>query len=438
MIVFLIMIVEILFCFAFKSAIVNTEYVSMILIGINLIIAYFFILTNKKMNKTYKVIIIISLTIRIAMVFVDQYVYSLPNSDKHGDAGGYNRTALEISDDLELLKLGNKEIYGGLYSKIVGILYFLTGNQRLFVQSINCYLGIFSVIYVGKVLNMLTNIDEKTKKIIFCVTAFFPQGIMLSAILHREALIALLITLSMYFCIKSLYTNNVIEKILSCVLVLIASMFHAGVIVLIAGYILIYSFFNMKYKIVSKSITRKFIFLILCGALFFGYIKFGDVIAGKLTNLDSETLVNTMERSRGGSAYLTNIKITGINSMILYSIPKAIYFMFSPMPWNWRSVTDAMTFVSDSCIYLYFIYNILKLFFKMRKKENMKKYMLFLLVGIFGTIITFGIGTYTAGAAMRHRHKLFYIIVITYSLLLNYKKKEDDKNEKNSNIKYVD
>lgn len=437
MIVFLCMIIEILFCFVFKNLIVNTEYISMILIGINLVIAYLLIITNKKMGKTYKAIIIISLTIRIAMVFVDQYVYSLPNSDKHGDAGGYNRTALEISDDLTLLKLENKEVYGGLYSKIVGILYFLTGNQRLFVQSINCYLGIFSVIYVGKVLSMLTSINEKTKKMIFGITAFFPQGIMLSAILHREALIALLITLSMYFCVKSLYKNNDIEKILSCALVLIASMFHAGVIVLIAGYILIYSFFNMKYKIVSKSITRKFVFLILCGALLVGYVKFGDVIAGKLTNLDSETLVNTMERSRGGSAYLTNIKITGINSMILYSIPKAIYFMFSPMPWNWRSVTDIMTFVSDSCIYLYFIYNILKLFFKMKKDNNMKKYMLFLLIGIFGAIITFGIGTYTAGAAMRHRHKLFYIIVITYSLLLNYRKKEDDVNEENSNIKYI-
>ena len=59
------------------------------------------------------------------------------------------------------------------------------------------------------------------------------------------------------------------------------------------------------------------------------------------------------------------------------------------------------------------------------KESTNKKTILFLLVGILGSIVIFGVGTYTAGAAMRHRHKLFYIIVIIYILCKNINNKEE-------------
>ena len=423
MILLLSVILEILLCLLFKN-LINATYISFILISINLIIAYINIMLSKKINRKYKAIILISLTIRIIMVFIDQYIYSLPNSDKNGDSGAYNRTAITISNNLELLKKSNNQIYGGLYSKIVGILYFCTGNQRLFVQSLNCFLEIFIVCIIGRILDMCKYLTDENKRFVMLIVAFFPQGIMLSSILHRETIITIFVTLSMYFCLKSLKSNKFFEKILSVAFILLASMFHAGVIALIIGYLLVFSFYNAKKNKINHSITRKILFAILCLSLIFVYIKFGDVIATKLTNLDSDTLTETMERSRGGSAYLTNIKITGLNSLILYSVPKAIYFIMSPMPWDWRNIADIFTFFADSVIYVYFIISIIKYILKMKESTN-KKTILFLLVGILGSIVIFGVGTYTAGAAMRHRHKLFYIIVIIYILCKNINNKEE-------------
>ena len=430
MILFLSIILEILLSFILKN-IINVTDISIFLIILNLIIAYINILMSKYINKSYKTIIIISLTIRIIMLFIDQFVYSLPNSDNHGDSGGYNRAALMISENPKLILESNKDIYGGLYSKIIGVLYFFTGNQRLFVQSINCFLAILIICIVGKILDMCKNLKYKHKVIIMLIVAFFPQGIMLSAILHRETLIALCVTLSLFYCIKSLKSNRIIEKILSILFVLLASMFHAGVIALIIGYILVYSFFSVRYRAINNSITRKMLFLFLCLGLVFIYLHFGDVIATKLTNLDTDTLADTMERNRGGSAYLTNIQITGINSMIIYSIPKTIYFILSPMPWDWRSLSDIITFFADSLIYAFFIGSIFKLILK-TKEKTFKRVILFLLIGILVSIIIFGIGTFTAAAAMRHRHKLFYAIVIIYILLADF-----NTNNKNNERKEV-
>ena len=127
-----------------------------------------------------------------------------------------------------------------------------------------------------------------------------------------------------------------------------------------------------------------------------------------------DSLYETLEYTRGGSAYLVNLKVNSFFDVILYSPIKFLYFLFSPMPWNWRGISDISTFIMDSIVYLYLLVIVLK-----NKKNNIvKSFGLCFLVLAF----VFGLGTYTAGAAARHRYNVLPFLLVTACYSTSYMK----------------
>lgn len=307
----------------------------------------------------------------------------------------------------------------------------MVGDQKIFIQSLNILLSYFTCLLCMYIINDF-KIKEKNRKILNILVIFFPQTLIFSSIMMREMFITFLVTLSLYYCLKWIKNKKLIYEILTLFFIVFAALFHAGVLFLIIGYMSIFLFYDHKtHKI--KIHFPKILFMLICIIIgIYVYINYADVLFPKIADSSFENISSSMTNVRGDSAYLGGKEIETITDLVIFLIPKTIYFMFSPMPWDWRGFTDVFTFIADSLIYLCLIIGIIRNYKEMPKDK--KRILAIFLIGDLITIVVFGIGTMTAGTAIRHRHKLFYYILIMYVLSIVYKKyKHKDKNKKKIN-----
>ena len=97
-------------------------------------------------------------------MFWDVYardIFVFPSSG--ADSEGFLLSATRIANDLGLIK---SSIYGGVYSKILGGLFYITSTERLLGQYINVLLGITIIVIIYNILTIL-GINEKVKKHLF-------------------------------------------------------------------------------------------------------------------------------------------------------------------------------------------------------------------------------------------------------------------------------
>ena len=96
------------------------------------------------------------------------------------------------------------------------------------------------------------------------------------------------------------------------------------------------------------------------------------------------------------------------------------YFLFSPVPWEWRGFKDILAFFIDSIWYVMLCWGIYKSkpnAFYMVKKG--------LVISLLAVVFIFGLGVSNAGTAMRHRAKLLSFIVVTFCISKSEKQEED-------------
>lgn len=418
--IFIVILLQILLGYTLKTSI-NIDN-SIIFVVINFFALILWALLNKKMTNNQKKILLIAIFIRFIVLFVNHY-YPLSFAHNGKDAEAFDVTATNIALDLGLLK---ENVYGGIYSKIIGVLYYLIGNNRFYMESLNCIFSIFAIYNIFVIFNKLSLKENKKSNLLYYILVLFPQGILYSISLRREALIVLLISISLKYCLQYIQNGKKNNCILCFASLLFAAMLHAGVVFIIFGYILLISFYDKKKQKIIFNSKKVIIFSLLLIALSLIYVKYGNVIMPKISSIDSEKIINTFERqSSGGSAYLGGKEINSIKDIIIYTIPKFIYFICSPMIWDSRGLNDLISILFDALIYIYLFYNI----FKYRKKLNGKNRAVLnsLLIGVLVAILAFSIGTSNAGTAIRHRYKFFNYIILLCLIVncsQNYENKE--------------
>lgn len=118
--------------------------------------------------------------------------------------------------------------------------------------------------------------------------------------------------------------------------------------------------------------------------------------------------MNQFNYEIGGSAYLSEITVRSLRDTIIFLPLKLIYFLFSPLPTNWRGLIDIIPFFIDSIWYFICLYYIVRRL----KKTPYHCFVLAIGIGWLATAFVFGIGTWTAGTAIRHRNKIFAVLLM--------------------------
>jgi hypothetical protein len=412
--------------FIFKSF-VNNELLSNILVTFDSLLIILFIFPGTK-KDIVKFIFFIFFLLRIFLLYVDFYGKEVVNVfHSGGDSERFYLWGLDISKNLSRMN----EISYTRYTDFLGILYWFIGDQRLFSQFINVILGMWSIIVLYKILDLF-NFKDSKKLFFLALYGFYPQNIILSSILLREALIQFFFIYSIFFFLKWLKTNHKINIFLTLLFVLLCSLFHSGMLVslLFYGYMFLFldaTTYNFKY-----SFKRLTLFFFFCVLTFTIIANDSSILNEKFSILQTdENNLSLIEKyqsksgiEEGGSSYLLNYEISSVVDFIIFVPLKLIYFVFSPMPYEIRGIGDFTAILIDSSFYYFLIFKITRSrklintnFFSLLPKIF---FILFLVVSL-----GFAIGTENSGTAMRHRAKIFPALLMVVIIIESIKENKN-------------
>lgn len=410
--IWIIYFIEMIILSIIKPLITDFYYVSLFATILHIMITIILLLSEKKQIRS---VVVWAYIMRVITLFIDLFLRDtiiLPSSG--ADTETYYRNSLVVAENLNLVGASDNI---SIYSEIMGMLIKLIGPMRIYLQYFNILLGLTIIFGIFRILTLL-NIHRKTKKIILCIISFMPNAVILTSIFLREAFITFFVTLSLYFFVKWYLNNSKFNMILAIIMILFGSMFHSGVIGIGLGYIFSFLFFNHKSKqIIFTTKTISYSVLIVCLlALFMSTL--GEAVLFKFNDLEnsSDLFESTSGVGSGGSAYLQNLEITNLFEFLIYSPIKLLYFYFSPMIWDIRGLSDILTVIIDSSVYIGILSYIL-LTRRFLTKNRILIIMLLLIIIVTGII--FGNGVGNAGTAMRHRFKILPIFLIVLSILLD-------------------
>lgn len=421
----------ILFCslltsFLFKSFI-NNELLSNILVTFDSLLIILFIFPGTK-KDIVKFLFFLFFLLRIFLLYVDYYGKELVNVfHSGGDSERFYLWGIDISKNLSIMN----EISYTRYTDFLGILYWFIGDQRLFSQFINVILGMWSIFVLYKILDLF-NINDSKKLFFLALYGFYPQNIILSSILLREALIQFFFIYSIFFFSKWLMTKNRINIFLTLFFVVLSSMFHSGMLTSLLFYGYIFLFLDVIKNRFKYSLDRLIIFFICCGLSFAFILRDPSFLNEKFSMLqidDNELSLVEKYKSNsgieeGGSNYLKNYEINSVVDLITLVPLKFIYFIFSPMPYDVRGLGDITAILIDCSFYYFLFFKIIK----GGKSINNNFYRIFpKLFFILFLIVSLGfaLGTENSGTAMRHRAKIFPALLLVVIIIESIKENKN-------------
>lgn len=372
-------------------------------------------LINRNCENIY-LILIVGYFLRVLLIFYDVFIVNI--ADKDVDTF-HNGAVLFV-------KTGQALVYGSKYSftaQFFGLFYQIFGIQRILLQYFNTLLIIFAGLIIYSVLESL-NINRKYINISIIFFIFSPQCVLSSVVTSREAEIIFLLSASLYFFIGWLRLSSFPSFFVSISFVLLGSLFHSGVIGIAIGYILVLLLYNPDKNTFQITIKTISLALIVLGIFLIIYAKFGTVLFAKFGSIESISDIASYGEGRGGSAYnVGSNNVSSIKGLIVYSPLRIIYFLLSPVPWNWRGISDIIAFFSSSFVYFLIVSTSIKAY---QKSDNYNKNMILVIwtVILMGVII-FAWGVSNAGTAIRHREKFIEYFVILLGLSLGFKKERE-------------
>ena len=409
-----IFFIEVFILALLKPLITDFESATLYLIAFNVIFVF---ISFIKYRRVVRELLFAAFVLRLLSMFWDVYarsIYLLPHSGD--DSEGFLITASHISNDISLIKT---DLYGGLYTKALGFLFYITEPERLLGQYINVLLGISIIIFLYKILTLL-EINKKTKEISIMLLCFFPHAIIFSGILLRENIISFLVAISFYFFIKWYKYEKRFNGFLSIIFLAIASILHSGVIGILIGYIFMFMFYKQGENKLTFNRNTVLIFFLFIIASLFSYTQLNEFLFSKFNSIQEfNDLYDSVNDRIGSSAYLVGLNVDSIWKLIFFSPIKMFYFLTSPLPMDWRGLSDIISFFLDGLIYLGIIMYC-SFYFNRWKKDH--PLIIGVLIMLLAVVFIFGMGVANAGTAIRHRHKIYPIIIIMFALVNHSKK----------------
>lgn len=359
-------------------------------------------------------LVFLGFLLRLFLMFADYYKW-FPIINSGLDSEGFHQVALANQTSVELASNTN-------YTYFLTLVYYITGSSRMIAQYLNVLFGVGVMVIVQRCLAML-NISKKTGMTVMLVVVLLPNLIIFSGILLREAWVEFFVSASV-LCFLYWFRDGRVQHIIGVVVcVLCAAWMHSAVIGLLAGYIVAFITYCPRSGRVQFS-GGTIISLILLSGMLVVFMGYANLFTGKFAKLESQDdLFKITNRiSGGGSDYLTWISVESVTQGLLFSPLKMFYFLFSPLPTEWRGVQDVLGFVIDGAVYLWLCIMI----FGSKCAEGVPRLLKrYLIVSLLVTTFIFAYGTTNAGTAFRHRAKLFSLIAVTYVVSVSFKQKNN-------------
>lgn len=369
--------------------------------------AYIACLPRKPHCKKYAPALIAGYLFRIALLFFDIYgrnIYVLPNSE--GDAIGFYLNAVKIAR-------GSASTSG--FVGYMGIFFRWFGISHLYGQFILTLCSIVAIECAAKCIN-LVELDERNSSFVMWLLNLLPNFAILSVLFLRESIVTMFISLSLYQFIKWYKDKREWNFIFAIILTFLGMRFHSGAIAVPVGYIfarMMYDKKSGKLRLKMENILAAAVIL-LVGVFFLN--NYGSSFLGKFGAVESLDDVAKMA-SAGGSSYVQYVgNSNNPVNMLIYTIPRMVFFLFSPMPWMIRGISDIIAFCFSSYFYLITTIRTLR-YLRKGEKENRELVIVIFIVCLCAAFV-FGWGTSNSGTACRHRDKMTIVWGVLFGLTI--------------------
>lgn len=420
-IIWLVALAYVVMGYLFRDYITDTTLLTASFIIITSIVIFF--LLYLKYTK-FLILIYAGFLARLGTVLYDlrEKMPDLPHSGV--DSESYYKTAQYISEKMSLM---GAEMYGGLYTKFLALIFNMYGDDRLFAQFLNVLMALTAILLVIQIFRML-DVPVHIQFVLVGVMSFFPHSLIFSSILVREAVITLMVTLSLYCFVRWYVKGEWSSALLSVIFILLGASFHTGVIGVLVGYLFGFIFYQHSRKAFRFTLKSLIPFTIFAVSITYVMMYPESISAlpiyDKIDQVErnNSSIYEAFTDDIGESAYLSWLVVDNIYQMVLFSPIKVFYFIGSPMPWTVRNLNDLIAFFLDGVFYLFALAVFVKNYALIKKRPLFG----IILLSIVVTWLIFGFGISNAGTALRHRFKIFYVIIVAIGVIWTYwsKKKE--------------
>ncbi|WKA53868.1 hypothetical protein [Planococcus shixiaomingii] len=408
-VVLLFFLLQALVTFVIKDYIPNQEAFGVVLLLFSIIAVSMYLF--KVLEKEMLAIIFIGFAVRVLILFVDLYVPSITVFSSGDDSEYFHSASVSIANGLLPLSEGRTA-----YVPFLSAIYYFVGDQRPFAQFLNVAFWVFSAIYLLKILSFL-KVDRKITLIALLIFTFMPNSMFMSSILLRESIIVYFITISLFYFFVWMSERKFNHFLLAVVLAVLSMVFHSGMLGFVIVYILAFIFSKDERKEGNnRKSSPTILYLMFFAVLFIVLFQNSELFLEKFSALEEEGVSNLGITGRGGSMYLT--QFYGLSGWVAYLLAplKMFYFLFSPIPLDWRGLSDMVSFLFDSSFYLFLIgatlYGLFKSDMSIRNKIIISAFLII-------TVLIYSYGTSNAGTAMRHRNKMLPLFLITFAIAQN-------------------
>lgn len=369
-------------------------------------------LVFKKTDRPLAVIFTMAYLLRLLVMYADYYhLFGIPFSGT--DTEYFHRFTLAYmhEDGPPLTK----------YTYVLAFFYTVFGDSgRFMAQFFNVLLSFGALVVLYRTLRML-DIAEKKRWIVVSVLAFMPVLLCLSGILLRESWILFFLTTALCFFVRWYQRGGVANAFVCIAAVLAAMEMHAGCVgmylvfvvsmlvcrtwkkdgawqyvatigVIILSVLFLYAFPSILLEKFARS------FAALAG------IKSGVAATATAT---AEAVINESPTIAGSTYLLWMDELSMPVKMLLLPL-KMVYLLFSPLPPDWRNLTDALVFFTDSLVYVTLV---ILMFRKPLSGRGFRLKRIFIYVFLLMTLL-FCTKTSNAGTAVRHRSKFLPVLLL--------------------------
>lgn len=335
-------------------------------------------------------------------------------------------TILYSGKDTEVFYRISKQYFYGDFSETLtyypyylNFFYKIIGFNRMGAQYINILGWCLSMILMEKSCKAL-EIEGKLRKLALLFLAFAPSYLCATSVLTREGIIAAMNFL-WFFCQIQWMKEGKHTYLLGCLIApLISTGLHMSAIVFWALTVLVVALYDSEKKILC--IQKKTVVIFLSGlvgfAIFMLIPSTRRLITLKLPEFDegflktiNDMILEVSERD-GGSAYLSYVFVNGYGDFVIQTLVRIFYFYASPLPMDWRGLSDIAACAMSSLPYaISIIVSLIAVFYE---EKNPYRTLMWGSILLLGGICAWGV--FNAGTAMRHRDKILGIVIL---LLLN-------------------
>lgn len=383
----------------------NNEFYSLVVVLIVSVLVFSYIYGKQGMSMGIRHLLMLGFVMRLVLLFADYYKW-FPILNSGVDTEMFHGVSAANVNTYE-------HYYRGGYTQVLTYFYILTGTSRLLAQFMNILMGMGIILMVWQCMELL-KVKDKNQLIVTAILCCMPNLCVFSAILLREAWCEFFVALSLYAFLKWFVQGFSLYIALCVASVLAAAYMHAGTLVLVFGYIVAFITYSPKTQVITFSRTSIISIILLLG-LGVALSSYLDLFTSKFQGYESidDIVEVTNKDNSGGSAYLQWIRTSSVGMSLLFAPLKMIYFMFSPLPTEWRGLKDIIGFLIDGALYMYMFYYIGKGNIQSSLLQKLRKYLILVLII---PIFVFSYGTANAGTAFRHRSKIIAIVALAYSI----------------------